>query len=188
MLFLAGSPDPEWSSMYRAGIFSPLMTGSAAYLAGFGEAGSQLAFTVGQDADLILRDAEQLQYDLVKDDQSIRLTAAPVSGGQSLRIPPLSQSGEYKLLQESKLVRPIVINTPALESSIAGLENEDRFELLGGDMTVLSENQNVEQIVREGRFGHELWKMFLLIALALLIAEMLIARTPKQEALAPQPA
>jgi hypothetical protein len=188
ILFLTSSPDPEWSNMYRAGIFSPLMTGSAAYLAGFGEAGSQLAFAVGQDAELILRDTDQLQYDLTKEDQSIRLTAAPVSGGQSLRIPPLPQSGGYRLLQDGKLVRPIVINTPPRESEVTLSESNDQLELLGGDQTVLSESENVEQVVREGRFGHELWKLFLYIALALLIAEMLIARTPKQEALTPQTA
>ncbi|MCB1059107.1 MAG: BatA domain-containing protein [Calditrichaeota bacterium] len=188
VLFLTGSPDPEWSTMYRAGVFSPLMTGSAAYLAGFGESGSQLAFTVGEDAELILRDAEQLQYDLVKDDQSFRLTAAPVSGGQSLRIPPIQQTGEYRLMQNSKLVRPVVINTPKHESDVALSESDSQLETLGGDQSVLAENQNIELVVREGRYGHELWKMFLMIALALLVAEMLIARTPKQESLAPQPA
>ncbi len=186
--FLTSSPDPEWSTLYRAGIFSPLMTGCAAYLAGFGDAGTQLATTIGQNTELLLRDAEQLQYDLVKDQMSIRLTALPVSGGQSLRIPPLSATGDYMLLQDSRLIRPLVVNTPQRESEVAQLDDDDLLELLGGQQIQLSEGQNFMAVVREGRYGHELWKLFLFIALALLVTEMFLARTPKQDVLSPQPA
>lgn len=187
-LFLTSSPDPEWSTLYRAGIFSPLMTGSAAYLAGFGGAGAQYALSVGEGSELLLRNTEQLQYDLVKDSNSERLTAKPVTGGQLLKLPPLASTGDYLLKQDTRTVRPIVVNISERESSIASVTTDETMSLLGGQQMTLSEGQNVETAIREGRYGRELWKLFLYFALGLLIVEMLIARTPKRDVLAPEPA
>ncbi len=181
VLFFTSSPDPEWSSMFRAGIFPPLMTGSAAYLAGFGGAGKQLAQSVGQGAELVLRKSEELQYDLVSNENTLRLTASPVSGGQVLKIPPQSASGEYRLRQGERNVMPIVVNIPASESSLSALADDAHLATLGGQLHILKESANVETVIREGRYGRELWKLFLMLALGLLIAEMLIARTPKNE-------
>lgn len=185
-LFLTSSPDPEWSTLFRTGIFSPLMTGSAAYLAGFGGAGAELALTVGQSYELLLRNSEQLQYDLVQTAQSERLTATPVLGGQLLKLPALSSTGDYQLKQDARLIRSLVVNIPEQESNIVPVTADATVALLGGQQVFLSEGQNVETAIREGRYGRELWKWFLILAFSLLIAEMLLARTPKRDALVPE--
>ncbi|MBK6910699.1 MAG: BatA domain-containing protein [bacterium] len=187
-LFLTSSPDPEWSSLFRAGVFSPLLTASAAYLAGGGAVGSQFELTIGEGAEVLLRSAEGVQYELTQDASSVRLTAVPVTGGQLLKIPPLSVSGVYSLKQDTRTLRPIVANVPSAESDIAVVQSNETLALLGGNQSTLKAGQNVETAIREGRYGRELWKLFLYLALALLIAEMFIARTPKREVLAPEPA
>lgn len=187
-LLLTSSPDPDWSNLYRAGIFSPLMTGGAAYLAGFGTAGAQFALTVGEGSDLLLRESDIMQFDLVRDENDMKLTAQPVSGGQTIKIPPLADSGEYLLKQETRAIRTLVVNIPKRESGVATMAGKENVAQLGGQQEFLSEGENLEGVVREGRFGYELWKYFLLLALALLVAEMLIARTPKRDVLIPEAA
>ncbi|MCB9366836.1 MAG: BatA domain-containing protein [Calditrichaeota bacterium] len=181
MLFLASSPDPDWSTLFRSGVFPPLMTGSAAYLAGSGNAGLDLAQTVGLGADLLLRKTEQLQYELVSNEAPLKLTATPVSGGQMLRVPPLFVTGDYRLTQGERNVLPLVVNIPARESAIDVRLEDANLESLGGNLQRLDPGENMLTVIREGRYGRELWKLFLMLALGLLIAEMLIARTPKQE-------
>lgn len=185
-LFLNSSPDPDWSTLYRTGIFSPLMTGSAAYLAGTGGAGMDYTLTVGKPAEIILRNSDQLQYDLVKDALSTRLTAVPVTGGQLVKFPALESTGEYLLKQEGRTVKAIVVNIPEEESEVQAVANEEMFALLGGQISELSRLQSIESTIREGRYGRELWKLFLYLALGLLVTEMLIARTPKKDSLAPE--
>ncbi|MBK6765960.1 MAG: BatA domain-containing protein [bacterium] len=182
VLFLTSSPDPQWSTMFRAGVFPPLMTGSAAYLAGFGGAGEQLALTIGQSSELVLRKNADLQYDLTSNTNTLRLTASPVSGGQVLKLPALADGGDYLLRQADRTVMPIVVNIPTGESAIAPLMDDAHLAALGGQMNAIESSASFGTIIREGRFGRELWKLFLMIALGLLIAEMFIARTPKTEA------
>lgn len=184
ILFFTSSPDPEWSSLFRAGIFAPLMTGSAAYLAGSGRAGVDLAQTVGQGGELLLRSTDAIQYDLTSNEVSLKLTASPVAGGQVLRIPPLSSSGEFRLRQAERDVLPIVVNIPAKESFLKPMTDDLHLESLGGQLQRLGQTANMETVISEGRYGRELWRLFLMLALCLLIAEMFIARTPKKEAIA----
>lgn len=186
-LFLASSPDPEWSSLYRSGIFSPLMNGCAAYLAGYGGSGAQFAASVDTGTEVILRNSEQLQYELTKETSSQKLTAIPVTGGQLLKIPPLPETGDYILRQDTRSLRPVVVNVSERESNITPMANDELLALLGGEQMILSKGQNVQTAIREGRFGRELWKFFLYLALGLLVLEMLIARTPKQDVLVPMP-
>jgi len=187
-LFLTSSPDPQWSTLFRAGVFSPLMTASAAYLAGSGSAGSQFVLTVGEGAETLLRSAEGMQYELAQDAESIRLTGSPVTGGQLLKIPPLAKTGIYSLKQNAQLVRPIVVNAPRNESLIEPVTADETLALMGGKQSALEPGENVATAIREGRCGRELWKLFMYLALAFLIAEMLIARTPKKDILIPEPA
>lgn len=182
VLFLASSPDPQWSTMFRSGVFAPLLTGSAAYLSGFGGAGEQLAQTIGQSSELVLRKSADLQYDLAGSANTVRLSASPVSGGHVLKLPALAQSGDYWLKQAERNVMPIVVNIPTRESAIAPLMDDAHFAALGGQLQSVKSSTNFGTIIREGRYGRELWKLFLMLALGLLIAEMLIARTPKRDA------
>ncbi len=50
-----------------------------------------------------------------------------------------------------------------------------------GKIFNISKDQNPVEVILQARFGSELWKLFLLAALAASLVEMLVARNMKKE-------
>lgn len=187
-LLFASSPDPSWSSLFRSGIFSPLMVSSAAYLAGSGISANDHSLQAGRAKELVLRTGGDRTFQLAGENLQLALSALPVSGGLKLPIPALDHTGDFSLKQGEHEITRLVVNSPARESAIRPLEQDSYAELLGGSRMVLKSGADVDAAIREGRYGRELWKLCLIAALLLLVAEMLIARTGRREAVLPQAA
>lgn len=98
-----------------------------------------------------------------------------------MKLPKLPVPGAYELFQGERRAAVTAVNVPARESEIQPLSESAYRPALGGKLTMLGERASVESAIMEGRFGRELWKLCLLIALALLVAEMLIGRVGKRD-------
>lgn len=184
VLLLTSSPDPTWSSLYRSGIFPPLMVSTAAYLAGIGTAGADYQFFAGQPAQLRFPGIPAAAAFELRGAQSLvpLIETAPV--GYVVKFPGIAAPGAYELWQGNRRMAAVAVNIPTRESALE-LAPETAYQaVLGGKRTVLDERSNIESAIHAGRFGRELWKLCLYIALAALLAEMLIGRVGKREAIA----
>jgi hypothetical protein len=183
-LMMTSSPDPAWSSLFRSGIYPPLMVSSAAYLAGIATSGADHQFEVGVPAIMHFAGSPgDAPFELRG--ESARVSPAMDAGGfgYDIRIPALDQMQTAELWQGSRRVAALAVNVPGRESAIQPLDAKSYEDLVGGKIARLGTNQDTRKTILEGRFGRELWKLCLLIALGLLVAEMLISRVGKREML-----
>jgi len=182
-ILLLSSPDPQWASLFRSGIFPPLMVSGAAYLSGIGTSGEEYQVTVGQPSQLTFTGRPGVEnFEIRRDEWSATLGVETGSSGYALQIPSLSDAGAYDLWQGTRKIGILAANVPPSESNITQIPAKSYEEILGGRITELGHDDDVKSAINEGRFGRELWKLCLYFALLMLIAEMLVGRVGRREA------
>ena len=95
-------------------------------------------------------------------------------------------TGNYKILSGTKVIDEVSVNSDPLESKVkyytkADLENYLSKINFKGKMFYMNKNENISDAILKARFGSELWKLFLIIALLLAFVEMLVARNAKKD-------
>jgi len=181
-VLLTSSPDPNWSDLYRAGIFSPLMVRLAAYLSGIAESSEAFQFAVGEPATIQrLGMAPTTPAELTGENESLQIIPRAIPAGYEYPIPPLKECGIYQLKQDNREVTRLAANVPAFETEIGPqtIENPEKF--WGGKVARNIKSANLTETILESRFGRELWKTFLILALMFLVAEMLLGKAGKVE-------
>ncbi len=195
VLLFAVSPTLGWSDFPLKGIFAPLLLRAANYVSGRGEmlpsyrCGDEPVLTVkakpsGSDAQLRLRapdGAEEILQPLT--------SAAPALHGAGITLAPrhLTQPGCYRVMRGKECLTMFAVNTDPKESDtrlIAGDEMEKVLTSLGvpsAAVTSIRAADGLQERVLQSRYGVELWRHCLVIALLLALAEMFIARTARSE-------
>ncbi len=180
-LLMTSSPDPSWSTLYRSGIFPPLIVSGVAYLSGIGTSGADHQLTVGVPSRIQFAGTPGDQRFELRGEQTVSPAVESSSSGYQIKIPALDKPGAYELWQNNRRVASVALNIPARESELQPAPESSYRSILGGQITYLGEKANIQTAILEGRFGRELWKLCLYFALAFLIAEMLVARVGKRE-------
>ncbi len=97
----------------------------------------------------------------------------------------LALPGVYKLKSGNNVHRAIVLNTDPAESATARIDDEELIDLFAAmeitNLSLLDRSIDVRQTVFEVRFGVELWKYMIALALLCALLEMIIARNVKKE-------
>ncbi|MEZ4700456.1 MAG: BatA domain-containing protein [Rhodothermales bacterium] len=190
---MAVAPDVRWSDLPRRGLFIPLVYRSMYYLtADESVAGEQL----------IIGEPESLRLAGVADAEPVRLKAPDgveftpeqrnLFGAMLLEIDrSLTTPGIYDVMAGEVLVRRIAFNVPTDESDLGVWPVDEAVERIRGgsdasvrvlDVDAADGMAGVLQRLEEERSGIELWNVFLMLALAFLVAEMLVARQWRPEA------
>ena len=178
----AVAPDPRWSDFPVRGLFVPLLYRAVYYLAADADTGE--ALTVRQAGVLrVSGGTEGLRlvgpdgFELVPEQRS-------VPGGVLLEIDEgVREPGVYDVMDGERLVRRVAFNPDARESDLAVLDPEEARRRLadatGADVQLLDAagGRGLDAAARlaDERTGVELWNVFLMLALAFLVAEMLVA-------------
>jgi len=98
----------------------------------------------------------------------------PVEGGSRYRAP--AQPGVYRVLAGDRLVDAFAVNPPALESDLARLERRQLDAMLDGwRIRITDDAGDWLRMIYHRRLGREVWRPLLLLALALLLVEGLVA-------------
>ncbi len=109
--------------------------------------------------------------------RDVPVALAGTQGATRLETAPLEQPGLYRVLLGGRLRSSFAVNPDPRESDLTAL---DESALLAGfppgRATLLHAGADLARRVREARFGRELWAVFALLALALLVAESVIGR------------
>ena len=190
------APDPRWSDFPMRGLFVPLLYRSVVYVAA-GDAGGE-ALGVGDAGGTLrvegVRDAAPLRLVGPEDGDGTRAEWVPaqrtVPGGVLLEVEDaLTAPGVYDVMQGEALLRRVAVNLDPRESDLAALSERAARERLGtstgAEVRVLDAaggaGLEAAAQLRAERAGVELWNVFLALALAFLVAEMLVAMRWKPE-------
>ena len=186
-LFLFAVPTTtEWSDFPLKGLFVPLMHRTALYL---GHQQSRSGDVLPGSEIVIRSNAVTSDLWTIRNPQNIEVTAAPSrqSIQRVLRFAATEQLGLYEVAANTTVLQKFVVNLDTRESHIEKATPEEIDNLLKhlgideGTVHTIRQTTDLERSVLESRFGVELWKYFLMLALAVAIIELLVARTTKRE-------
>lgn len=100
--------------------------------------------------------------------------------GNFINLPPEKMPGFYSVIDGSDTLAVFAINHDSLESIGRVIEIEQLRKLLG-DVTVIEAGGKIAEKVAQAKFGIELWKYCLALALLALIIESLLTFEPKTD-------
>ena len=193
IFLFAVAPDIRWSDLPQRGLFIPLIYRCMYYL-------SSSESVAGEQ--LILGRSNELRLAGMSEAESIRLIApdgeefAPdqrnMLGASLLQLDPTMQTvGIYDVMSGDQRVRQVAMNLNSEESDLNVLEESEgvpALEAIAGPVRVLDTStggiERAMASLQEERTGIELWNVFLMLALIFMVAEMLVAKQWRPEAVA----
>ncbi len=193
-IFLVGvAPDLRWSDLPQRGLFIPLIYRCMYYLSSDeSSAGDQ--FVIGRPGELRIAGLAETETAriIAPDGEEFVPEQRNLLGAMLLQLDDAGQiPGIYDVMAADKQVRRIALNLDVDESDLLRQLPEESIAGLGkmsdGDVRLLDTIaaggvSRVMETLREERTGIELWNVFLMLALIFLIAEMLVAKQWRPEA------
>ncbi len=185
ILLFSSSPVFSWSDFPIKSIFAPLVTKSVMYLST--NNGIDKNYLAGETINVNVSERTLPQIKVIKPDNNqdvINMDAQQINNFTSYS--NTFTTGNYKFLSGEKLLSVANVNTDPAESVTEYLtesEFEDYLDKInfGGRYIPIEKNENPAQMILQARFGSELWRYFVLIAILLALVEMTIARNAKKE-------
>lgn len=178
-------PVLAWNDFPVKSIFAPLMNNSVAYLSTINR--EQNNFIAGEDAIVYLKNSGLSQLKVVKPDKTEEFIKLDQNvNSDYLTYQNTKTAGSYKFYSNENLIENISINTDPTESLTEYSDKSEFDDYLksinfSGNHTSIEKDESISQKIIQARFGSELWRYFLLIAIILAIFEMTIARNAKKE-------
>lgn len=186
------APTTEWSDFVLKPIFIPLLSQTLLYIGSSVNAGVQPG-VIGREVDphmlLIPRSARHAAgsvplelFGPQGEETKIAATAPDAKGALALAASLAEnarQTGFYAVTQGRDTVTVAGMNIDNAESDgrpITADEIRSVIAEYGGTPAVLTPGTAIDRTVLESRFGVELWKYFLIVALLIAVIEMLVAR------------
>jgi hypothetical protein len=188
VLLYAIPPTTDWSDFPLKGIFVPLLHRSVLYLARQ-QARAEEALP---GAEVVIRSGVAAGGTwTIRNPEKIDLiaTPTPLAFQQTFRFDATDQPGVYKVLAKEGTFQEFVVNLDPRESQTrkaTGAETDALLQRLGIEKSSVRESnqaETIERTVLESRFGVELWKYLLILALIVAVIELLVARSSKQDTL-----
>jgi aerotolerance regulator-like protein/VWA domain-containing protein len=176
VLLLASSADRTWNDLAVSPILPLLLRQSLTWLV---RKPFEEPLRVGEPMVLRLP-AEALGQDVeVRDPRGemLSLTPMPGDGGSLLELPQTRWPGFYESRAEGADPILAVVNVDPSESDIRTVSPSAlKGALGGGGGSAISPTGSIRAAVREGRVGRELWRYFMMAAVAAALLEAWLAR------------
>ncbi len=186
LLLFAVPPTGEWSDFPTRGLFVPLLHRSALHLA----RQQSRAVEAFPGSEVILRSSATPSGPWeIRTPQQLSVPVMPTVQlfQQLFRFEGADQPGIYTLAARGSTVQKFVVNLDARESQTmkaTAQQVESLLQRIGIQRSSTQSVDNPEDLRRgvlESRFGVELWKYFITLALIIAVIELLVARTWKRE-------
>jgi hypothetical protein len=177
-LFLfAGYIDDSWTDLQYRGLFIPLLS-RLIHFSQSRQTRQITSFTLGEKAVIKIYDAHQAGRFFLELPGGDKQTIIPEISGESYQfnLAQLSDPGLYSIqTADNKIVSSFAVNcqTSLLFPPFC---NTGQIANSSAQIRTYSEDTFFESKISEARFGTELWKIFIILALILLGIEMLIIR------------
>ncbi len=183
IICISTSLQQSWSDFAFSTIFAPLMIRSIGYLS-IEEIVKTEYNTVG-DRIFLLENPESMEGEFYVQDPDERLIKIlPEINNEKilLELENTQKPGIYRFFHNSTQLGLRAINIDQRESDFGKISEKRIKEFFPNSKVYFINNiDRLEQIVSKSRFGRELWKEMILLALGLLIIEMLIAKSKKDK-------
>jgi len=182
ILALLSSYEPEFSDLGEHTLFVPLIRRSVEYL----------SFNLFTSVDFLVGEKIRKEFELKRieriellDPENLKVILSPefIKDKLILKLEGLKKPGIYKLQSEDKLLDQLAVNLDTKDSDLEPLTDvELKRELKDkNNITVIEADQDLAEEVLKTRYGKELSKNFLWLALGLLIMEMLLSKSRKKD-------
>ena len=178
---LAAFPiNPQWNDLHQRGLFAPLLHRLVRELSLPPDRHD--SYLVGETvyrrlADVPMEAAVEAE---TPSGERLRLEPESVSGQYLWKIPHVGEAGIWLLRAAGAEVDAFAVNLDARESSLAPVVPEYiRSVFSDAEVHFLNPSDDLRLAVLGNRHGRELWREFLILALALLLVEQWIARAPR---------
>jgi hypothetical protein len=179
------APVLNWSDFPIKSIFAPLINKSVAYLSS--KEREPNIFLAGKEVNINLKNVNVSQIKIIRPDNTDEfINIGDNTGRDYLSYSNTNVAGLYKFYSGEKQIENISINTDPAESKTEYADESefeeylDRIKFAGKHLPIDKES-NITEKIMQARFGSELWRYFLLVAIILALVEMTIARNAKKD-------
>ncbi len=176
VLLMATSADRDWASLAVNPAYLIFLHESVTYLT---RRSHERQFTVGEPL-IVPVPAAAVEDELTlvdPDGEATPIQAAEDNGQRVARCGQPEQAGFYTLnLSEDAEPLMMAVNVDASESDIRTLTDEEMRARLAETPARLLTGDAIAPTVKQGRTGREMWKTLMILALAVLLIESLLAR------------
>jgi hypothetical protein len=176
VILCASSPQPVWSDWAQRGIFAPLLHRFVLRLAGGSSERCQV-LTAGDNLEVASGATAGAPARLVfPDGQEVKLPPQVMGQKAAYVQPSLPQAGIYQL--EVGTTRYIAaVNVPPEESSLQTVDLREAYSDWHEEGARICTPDQLAEMVRQSRYGQELWKAALIAGLGLLLLESALGRS-----------
>ncbi len=185
IFLFTSSLSPLWSDFAVKGIFVPLINRLVQYSASTESMNE--SFHVGKSFSISFNRRVGRQIKLLYPDGREKIVEASARGNSTLiEFEPLDIPGNYFLYDGENILRIISLNIDTNESNFEKATESELIDFIKKmapevNTKIFNTSDNITASITQERFGTELWKLFLILALLCLAAEMIIARNAKSE-------
>ncbi len=174
--------DMRWNDLPLHGLFAPMLHRLVREFSQ--RPGHYASYAVGTSAHRYLRD---VPLDAALSAQSpdggvLRLQPALVGERYVWSVPALGEAGIWQLKENGRTVDSFPVNIDPRESDLRTVERAEIERVLGTDVHVLQQGDELRLQVLGNRYGRELWREFVALALVLLLIELWLGRAPRAAA------
>ncbi len=179
------SPVLSWSDFPVTSIFAPLMNRMVYFL--YSDNRFTQNYICGEIINVDVSKRTLPQIKIKKPDGLEELeNISDKNASNNLAFTNDEEPGNYKFYSSDKLLKTVSVNTDPKESVtkyISSGEFEDYLNKINfnGKVIEINKSDDPTQIILQARFGSELWRYFVLIALILALIEMAVARSSKKD-------
>ncbi len=185
VLLMNTAPLLSWSNLPLKGIFVPLINKSVFYLASKERQNDDYIAGMPVTISLAKQTSAQIKIENPEKREEY-ITLNKELRNNFIGYDKTNVAGTYKIFSGKNLIDEISVNTDPKESVTKYLSDSDFEHYLNkidfkGNHIIIKKDQNPADIIMQSRFGSELWKYFILVALILALIEMAVARNAKKE-------
>jgi len=185
VLLFSGSPVFKWSDFPVKSIFAPLITKSVMYLSAKNNVENN--YLAGETININVSERTLPQIKLLRPDGTEEIIN--IEGEQNINFISYDNTfitGNYRFFSGDKLLSTATVNTDPAESLTKYLTENDFEDYLDkiefeGKYISINKDEDPSQMILQARFGSELWRYFVLLAILLALVEMTVARNAKKE-------
>jgi hypothetical protein len=192
VIYIAVPPTMAWSDFPTKGIFVPVAIRTALYVSATGDPFPET--TVGESitVQLPVRGAIPDQVKVVSPDGHDEFVPVrKYTSGAAVAYDATTQPGVYHISSGGEDLALFSANMGSGESDLKPMTENDLRDVVGATMTVpgnltllAPSSGDFGEAITQSRFGLELWKYMLALALICAFAEMFVGRVPKEGAAA----
>lgn len=182
--YLCATPlDPQWTNFPKHAIFVP----SLYKIALLSNPGSQLYYTAGDNEDIIIKkttlNGDQIfkiksldgNFEIIPEHRAIASQISIFTRNQ------VKKAGNYEIVYEGRRIAGVSFNYNRAESDMVNLSKTQIEKMIQDfrldNFSVISPtSRSLSEVITEIDKGFRLWKIFIVLALAFLLGEVLLLR------------